>query len=191
MSKFIAPLLFFFAAMAMVFIFIVPGWQHFLAVKADSKHLDDINAEIDTLTQKRDTLVNQINGITKDNLLRLDQMVPMAALGPEFLVSLQKLARTHDLNITRLDLAGNLSTKPKNPIANPESGSESSGQGESTTGYQTMNVVLEVRASYQSFKDFLRELESSIRITNIETLSLAPTDNGSFVIKLSLSAFYQ
>lgn len=190
MSKLIVPLGLILGSIAIMFLFIVPGWQHFLAVKADSKRLDDINAEIDTLTQKRDALVSQINGITKDNLLRLDQMVPMAALGPEFLVFLQKLAITHSLHIAKLDLAGNLSTKQKNPAANPKSGSEPISQQESKKEYQTMNAVMEVSGPYQSFKDFLRELESSVRITNIETLSLAPKEN-EFLIKLSLNAYYQ
>lgn len=190
MSKFIVPLLFFLAGIAIVFILIIPGWQHFLAVRADSRRLDDINTEIDALIQKRDTLVDQINGITKDNLLRLDQMVPSAAQGPEFLVSLQKLAVAHGLRVIKLDLASILSTKPKHIEANPDSGSEFTTQQESLTGYQSIKIGMEVSGPYQLFKDFLHGLESSIRITNVEALSLVPKDN-EFIIRLSLSAYYQ
>lgn len=187
MSKLIIPLIFFFAGLAVLAMFIVPGWQHFLSVKADSRRLQDINAEVDTLTQKRDELVDQINSITRDSLTRLDQMVPLAAHAPEFLVAVQKMATTHLLRITRLDLAADISTKPKIPPPNLESVESQQG---TAAGYQTMRVNMEVTGPYESFKNFLQELESSIRITDVSALTLKPVENG-FSMLLSLDAYYQ
>ena len=225
MAKLIIPLGFIFASIAVIIFFIVPGWQHFLVVRADTKHLDEINVEIDALTKKRDALNDQIIGITKENFDRLDQMVPSAVQGPEFLVFLEQLAQAHGLGVAKLDLSGTLSTKAKiiekkakepnlalnavNPAGQigamstpgipsrvPAVGMSGfnavSGQTK-VQDYQTLNVGMEVRGSYEAFKSFLRDLESSIRITDVEALDFSPPSGGSdtFNFNLTLKAYYQ
>lgn len=215
MSKLIVPFGLIFASIGVILLLIVPGWQHFLAVRADSKHLDEINAEIDTLTKKRDALNDQIIAITKDNFDRLDQIVPSAAHGPEFLVSLEQLAQGRGLNVAKLDLSGVLSTKtkiaekilkqPSVVVSTPETQSGISGSpgtgvnnfnvvvGQTKTPtYQIMSTTMDVSGSYEAFKDFLRDLESSVRITDVESLSFSPTSgSSSFNFKLSLKTYYQ
>lgn len=222
MSKLIVPLGFILASIAVIMFFIVPGWQHFLAVRADTKHLDEINAEIDTLTKKRDMLNDQIAGITKDNFDRLDQIVPSAAHGPEFLISLEQLAQARGLSVIKLDLSGTLSTKskipekkvkqssipadvpgvpvipnmPTVPSRTPEintSGSNTAIGQSKTPTYQTLNASMEVSGSYEAFKNFLRDIESSVRITDVESLDLSPPSGSSsgFNVKLTLKTYYQ
>lgn len=216
MSKLIFPLVLVFASIGIILLLIVPGWQHFLAVRADSKHLDEINVEIDTLTQKRDALNKQIIGITQDNFDRLDQMVPSAAHGPEFLVSLEQLAQGSGLSVVKLDLSGVLSTKPKliektvkQPsviVSTPNIQSETLGppgtnvnnanvvvvgQAKAQT-YQIMNATMEIAGSYEAFKNFLRDMESSVRITDVESLDFSPiSGNSNFSFKINLKTYYQ
>jgi len=207
MSKLIVPLGLIFASIGVIFLLIVPGWQHFLAVRADNGRLDEINIEIDALTKKRDALNQQIIGITKDNFERLDQMVPSGAHGPEFLVFLEQLAQSHNMNVVKLDLSGVLSTKQrivektiKQPsvvtsIPNTQPGISAGNIVEwqpKVPTYQTINATMEITGSYDAFKDFLRDLESSIRITDVESLDFLPISaSPGFNFKLSLKTYYQ
>ena len=213
MSKFLIPLALVLGSIAMIVIFIIPGWQQFLVVRADTKHLQDIDSEIDTLTQKRDALVQEISRISKDDFQRLDQVLPPAPLGPEFLVILNQLATVHGLQVDHLDLSGTLSTKPR--IAEESAGSSFAPVGvglaegapktvgastnssfvpvgkESAEGaYKTVGVSMELTGQYQSFKDFLRDLESYIRIIDVDTLTLTPSAAG-FEFKLTVKTYYQ
>lgn len=234
MSKLIVPLGLILASIAVIILFIVPGWQHFLVVRADSKHLDEINAEIDALTKKRDALNDQIAGITKDNFDRLDQIVPSSVHGPEFLVFLEQLAQGRGLSVVKLDLSGTLSTKSKTPEkkvkqpsvimdtqgipnmgiptipnaptvpsrntqanvggfnANVAGFNAVSGQ-EKTQTYQTLSATMEVSGSYEAFKNFLHDLESSVRITDVESLDFSPLSgsSGGFSFKLGFKTYYQ
>lgn len=172
-----------------VVVFIIPGWQRFLVVRADTQHLQEINAEIDTLTKKRDEIVAQISAITKDNFQRLDQILPSRPEGPEFLVTLQRLAFEHGLRLEKLTLSETLSTKPK--IATEDvSKFTPAGTEIKKVNYQALTVSMEVNGTYEGFKNFLHELESYIRITDIDTLTLAPATNG-FDFKLSVKTYYQ
>ena len=222
MSKLIIPLGLIFASLGIIVFLVVPGWQHFLSTRTDTKHVSEINGEIETLTQKRDSLGAQIAGISKDNLQRIDQIVPTGAQGPEFLVTIQQIAANHGLQVKKLDLGGTLATKPRIPEktsgsfapsgisaqlpvnnvsgANPEMSANTvnspvrntfapSGVAEAPT-YQTITVGIDITGQYDQFKDFLRELESYVRITNVDSLTFASV-SGTFDFKLSVKAYYQ
>ena len=191
----------FLGSIAVIVFFIIPGWQQFLAVRADTKHLRDIDSEIDTLTQKRDALVQEISGISKDNFQRLDQVLPAAPQGPEFLVILQQLAAAHGLQMDKLDLSETLSTKSRiaeesarSNFAPAGTGAKSSfapaGAGPKEGSYKTVGASMELVGEYQPFKDFLHDLESYIRIIDVDTLTLSPSKAG-FDFKLTVKTYYQ
>ena len=222
MSKLIIPLGLIFGSIAIIVLLIVPGWQHFLSTRVDTQHVSEINTEIEILTQKRDSLGAQIACISKDNLQRIDQIVPTGAQGPEFLVTIQQIAAHHGLQVKKLDLGGTLATKPRVPEktpapfapagisarvpvdqasgANPEMPANTarfpvsntfapSGTAEAPT-YQTITVGIDIAGQYDQFKDFLRELESYVRITNVDSLTFASV-SGGFDFKLSVKAYFQ
>ncbi len=199
MSKLLIPLLLIVAGAGIVVLLVVPAWQQYLVLKADTNHLSDINTEIDTLTQKRDELVNQIARIPKDDLQRLDQVVPSQPQGPEFLLSLQKLAVSYGLKVIKLDLSNSLGSKQKTPevktadVASqvkPADFTPTGQEAKSSPSYKTLTANLEVSGQYQAFKDFLREAESSVRIIDVQNLTLSPQEKG-FDVKMTLAAYYQ
>ena len=189
MSKLLIPLALLLGSIAIIFILIVPGWQRFLAVRANTKHLQDIDSEIDTLTQKRDALVQEISAISKDNFQRLNQVLPSTPQGPEFLVILQRLATIHGLRVQKLNLSGTVSTKPR--IA--ETGSESfvpAAEGTVKESYKKIGASIDLIGQYGAFKDFLHDLESYIRIIDVEAISLMPNESG-FDFQLTVKTYYQ
>lgn len=226
MSKLIIPLIFLLGSIAFALFFIVPDWKHFLALRGDSRSLQEMNAELDVLIEKRNVLVQKMTAITKDNLNRLDQIVPSVVQGPEVLLSLQQLAQAQGLRIEKLDLSGTFSTREKNiQRKTAHSGTVPSSAGIGTAqpagvntvnqsnsvsvgtnfniedseqglpavhkaDYQTIGVGMEVVGTYEAFKDFLRALESSIRITDVNSLTFLPVTNG-FSFELSLKTYYQ
>lgn len=194
MSKLIIPLGLIFASIATVMLLVLPAWQHFLAVRADSLHLQDINAEIDRLIQKRDAIVEQMNAITKDDFTRLNEIVPETAQTPEFLVFINKLAEKAGLKVRKLDVSGTLATKPKIPeksdnttVTNNITAIVPGGQD---AKYKTINIGMEVAGSYEAFKNFLRDAESSVRITDISLLTFA-SGEGGFNFQIGLKTYYQ
>ena len=189
MFKLIVPLGLILGSLGIIVFFMIPGWQHFLAVRADSKHLQDIDAEIDTLTQKRDAITDQIGNISKNNFQRLDQILPSGAHGPEFLIALQELALARGVRVGKLDLSGTLTTKSKIPKENANN-LVPAGLGGPQGEYEHIKAVMSMSGQYQQFKDFLRDLESYIRITDVERLELDPSDKG-FDIRLSVKTYYQ
>ena len=189
MAKLILPLGFILASIVVIVLFLFPGWQHFLSVRADTRHLEETSIEIDGLLAKRDHLVDQMSGISKENAERIDQLIPSGAHGPDFLVFLEKIATSHNLAIHKLDFANTISTEEKAPKL-PAEGFVMGMGGIESLPYKTLKIHMEVVGSYEAFKDFLREVESSIRITDVTSIILAPQER-MFNFTLSLQAYYQ
>ena len=190
MSKLILPLGLILGSIFIILVLIVPGWQHFLMVRADTKRLQDIDVEIDSLTQKRDAIIQQINAITKDDSQRLDQVIPSDAQGPEFLLQLQKLGVARGLHVDKLDIMGVLSTNKKVSDSNEANFVPAGIEGD-TQSYKTIEANMELTGPYDSFKGFLRDVESHIRITDISGITVLPTPGGGFAFKLNIKTYYQ
>ena len=188
MLKLFVPLGLIFISVVIGMLFLIPGWQHFLAVEADTRHLEDINTELDTLTSKRDSLIEQINGISRENFERINQMIPTGAHGPEFLVYLEQLALAHGLAIKKLDLGSSIVTKEKIPDISTAVFTVPT--IEEPVPYKMLTVNMGVSGSYDALKDFLRDLESSMRITNVTSLGLTNEKN-VFSFSLVLQTYYQ
>lgn len=197
MIKLIFPLFFILGSILVISILIFPAWQRFITIRADTAYLQNLNRELDKLIQKRDEITDQISNISQENFQRLDQILPASAQGPEFLVILQDKALVRGLKLNKLDLSGNISTEPR--VAS-ETTAVISAQGfagsNATPGqvqaapYRTVKAVIDIAGPYDSFKQFLRDIESYIRITDIEALTIGSSATG-FTYRVSVQTHYK
>ncbi len=184
MIKLIFPLILILGSILIIGALIFPAWQHFLVVRTDTARLQNLNLEIDALMQKRDEITDRISKISKEDFVRLDQMLPSSAQGPEFLVILQNFAVAHNLKINKLDLSGQLSTQPR--IATEATVVITTGESAVVGGiteqpdqFRMINASMDVSGSYESFKGFLRDIESYARITDITALQIGSGTTGT------------
>ena len=64
--------------------------------------------------------------------------------------------------------------------------------GHGFTGQATLQLKMQLKGQYQSFKDFLRALETNIRIIDLANLTVAPDDKGqNFTFNLVANTYYQ
>ena len=188
MLKLFVPLGLILISVVIGMLFLIPGWQHFLAVEADTRHLEDINTELDTLTSKRDALVEQINGISREDFERINQMIPTGAHGPEFLVYLEQLASAHGVATKKLDLGSSIVTKEKVPDTSTAAFTVPT--IEEPLPYKMLTANMVVLGTYDALKDFLRALESSVRITDVTSVGLG-SEKSVFSFDLVLQTYYQ
>ena len=192
MSKFLIPLIFALGSVFIAMLYIVPSWQHYLAIRANDAHLQEISAEIDTLTTKRDQLIDKINAISKDDFQRIGQMLPQGAQAPEFLLAIQQIAALHHITLKGLTLTQSISTEPKTPTSAPESGFVPTDSGEAQKSSKDLSVNTQLTSSYETFKDFLRDIEVFARITDVKTLAFtADSQTSNFTFTLTLATHYQ
>ncbi|TSD02944.1 MAG: hypothetical protein Greene071436_369 [Parcubacteria group bacterium Greene0714_36] len=100
---FIAVILFIAAILLGVF-YLRPEWGRFQGLKSDVAELEAISGEFDELIANRDHLLSLINSISKENLGRVDRLLPQGPHASDFLVSMEALTIQNAIALRRIDL---------------------------------------------------------------------------------------
>lgn len=195
MFRIIVPALFFLGSVIIGVFFLTPAWEKFQNIRAETLSLEEISAEFDRLTAKREELAGFINNISKEDLDRLEQIVPRGAQGLEYLVFLEHLAESHKLSLRRLDLTTTIRGASKTASAHPATSPSSISPASLGAGVQKTIADLPVQISatgaYGSLVQFLRALESHARITDVQDISLTPFEEEGLNIIMRLMTHYQ
>ena len=194
--------MFFLAALALGFFYTLPAWQRFGALGGDAAALAAASVEFDQLIANRDNLFDLINGITKENLERLDQIFPQGAHASDFLVAVEALTKESATALRRIDLVS-----PSSGSAGTEKpGTQVSSQPRPTTApagaqkkekaqtiAQELPFSLQIVGSYENFKKFLLNTERNLRLIDVDEISFSATGKRDEPMEFTLKAktYYQ
>ncbi len=212
MSKIVTALIFFLAASALGFFYTIPAWQRFGTLGSDITALAAASGEFDQLIANRDNLINLINGITKDNLERLDAMFPQGAHASDFLVAVEALTTESTMALRRIDLvspSGGSAGTEKSAVsasqprptaaavagsggANPAAGTQKQ-QKTQVAGAQELPFSIQIAGSYENFKKFLVNAERDLRLIDVDEISFSATGKKDESMEFTLKAktYYQ
>ena len=193
------------------------AWPQWTQLSLTSRAIDDLTAvskQYDDLIKNRDALLASINSISKENLDRLDQALPLGSNASEFLVALESYTASNGVALKRVDLASPAEeAKPsaavpsasaprpvQNPVpfqpkpqSNPQPAifaSASSG-GEKAIGELPFSIG--VSGSYSALKKFLGGLERNIRLIDVSEISFSSPAKAdeSMDVTLRAKTYYQ
>lgn len=109
----ISSLLLLGAALIGIF-YLKPAWSQFQEIRAETEHVRTLSAEFDDLIQNRDALIAKLNLVSKDDLKKLEALIPQGPQSLEYLIALQQLGQESGVGLafTKADI---------NPPAAPSS----------------------------------------------------------------------
>ncbi|MBI2056081.1 MAG: type 4a pilus biogenesis protein PilO [Candidatus Sungbacteria bacterium] len=183
------------AASLLSIFYIRSQWTQFSLLRTEVEKLNTISAELDEIIAKRDSLLSAVNTISKSDLDRLDQALPMGPRAADFLVTLEQVVLHHNLSIKRIDVSS-LSNTVSPVGAQSASGSPMPGAIALAPKPQAkiaeFPITLTVTGSYESFKNFLRETESLLRITTMSDITFtAGEKSNTFDFTVRGKTYYQ
>lgn len=187
MSRLIIASVFFLSALGIGFFYALPEWRRFQGLGVELAQMEAASKELDSLIENRDNLLNLINGITKENLDRVDQVLPEGARASDFLVAVETLTAINSMGLRRIDLVSPAKAPvitPGNPqAALPRSGADAESRAAileaareeegDIPGVRALPFTVEVTGSYENFKKFLLALEKNLRLVDIEQINFA------------------
>lgn len=159
-----------------LFIFVAkPQFNEAQTINADYTEYQDtiqkyeeFNAEINALKSKK-------NSIRISDRERIDAMIPSSIDNPRILVDLEALAKKHSL------LFGNIKTdKGTEKVYTQTSNKNTSPEAQNSENrLLTNDISFDVIGTYDQFKNFLNDIESSLTIMEVKTISFDVTE-GAF-----------
>lgn len=133
-------------------------------------------------SQALQTKLNKKTSRPEYEIERLDQLLPSMIDETQLLVDLNALALTHGL------LFGNVSVEGNNPVmleeALPVEGSQVA-----SDELSTVDVSFDVIGTYEQFKTFLRDIESSLSLMEVTELNFTATEGSFQQFSVTVRAF--
>ena len=190
---FITILLLIGASLLSIF-YIRTQWMDFSLARKEVENLNNISAELDEIIAKRDSLLDAINTISKDDLEKIDKALPKGPRAADFLVTIEQIILQNNLILKRIDVSSLSNRSPEKkitPSGQPVIGAIALAPKPKQKIIE-FPITLVVSGTYESFKNFLRGIETLLRITTIEDISFNSVEKkNDFDFTISGNTYYQ
>lgn len=160
---------------AVGFFYARPAWQEFQVLQKKLERLEQLSAELDDLIANKDALFEKIGSISKADLKKIDAIVPKGPKAADFLVSLEAIALKNSVILKEVSLQTHVVTAGAGIAASsgePRPTGRTALTPAQNQGLQQLTYLLTVSAPYEKLKDFLKDLEKNLRLTDIKLMSL-------------------
>jgi len=189
MKKIIIALICLAAGLALIFWAIKPLWASIGKVRDEIKSKNEEIIKIETLLAKQDELKKKYLD-SKDDIDRIFLALPNGEDVSYDLSQIDTIAMKNGLLLSSIKFSG---------IEEESGGAGKNASQESSSliaGFSTAGVEMNLSGSYEAFKGFLNDLESSLRTMKASSIRISPGKDsesgpGLFEFGLNINVYYQ
>lgn len=153
------------ASIAGFAVFIVPHYNTISALRAQEADYQTVLTNARKLKEQRNVLVKKYNSFDQTKLGQLAAMLPTNPENMKLILSLQSVASQYGMVLQNV--------KIEDPTADP-TGQKQGAQSNTELG--TLTINFSVAGSYASFTNFIRTIERSLRMIEIQKVSFSASD---------------
>jgi Tfp pilus assembly protein PilO len=166
MRKLLYPILFLILAGFGFFWYLQPTYADIQELQGRIGDYDETLSQVDQLQTELNEELEKRDGITNDQIDRLDQILPETVDTVRFLIELDQIAAQHGMSVDEVSFSGA-----------PSRFGGSGGNEGGSAGYNSLEASFSVSGSYADVQNFMRDIERSSRLLDITNFSLAATTN--------------
>lgn len=149
-------------SVGLFYVYVQPQYgkvQDLIIQKTEYKDALDKAAQV---AEKRDELLTQYNSITKENMTKLDHILPVNLNTVKLVADINSIGGRHGITIRNVGV-----TEPVADNAREVS------TGASKKPFQTTTIRFLFDADYSKLKSFLRDLEASLQLVDIQSIKIS------------------
>lgn len=180
MMHFIAPIFFVIVAIGLFFGYIDPTYQQVKDLRAEELRFDDALERSRELEQVRDQLLAKYNSFPSESLERLQKLLPDNVDNVRLILDLDSIASAYGMRVrdVSIDRSGGQQL--------PQAGAS----GATLAPYNSFNISFSVAGSYEDFLMFLQDLERSLRLVDVVSVSFENTPTGVYDFHVRLRTYW-
>ena len=164
--KTISSLLLVIAAIALFVMYTNPQYAQIKVLQAQAEDYSKALDQSKILLAQRDSLQKTYGTIASSSLDRLNKLVPNSVDNIRLVIDINGIAARRGLAPKNIKIDGADSAKTVSTL------------GPNASGYGSINLSFDVSAPYGTFIDFLKDLEQSLRLVDVNSISFTSTDKG-------------
>jgi|SRR3989344_2593631 len=184
MNKNITPLILIVLALGIYFTFTRSKLDELKSIRSVNAQYQEAIDNSEKLVKKRDEVRDTYNKITQDDRESLEKMLPDNVDNVRLIIDVNGVAARHGLALKGIKT----STSDDKNSSKPSTQSGNTAKGSNT--YDTVTLTFSVATNYQTFINFLRDLEASLRIMEISKITLDANDEGIYDYGVEIKTFW-
>lgn len=164
-------------------IFFTESKNYFPEIKVLRKQVSSYNETINTAKKVRssiDKTLGEYNAISQDNVDRINKIIPSGADSMKLVVQIDDMMRKNGLILTSIDSKDAIDKK--------------SVQGAAKNGGLTAEPVylsIKAQGSYESFHSFIRKLEKSLRLIDVNSVKINPSGQNDYFFSIEAVSYWR
>lgn len=156
------------------FMFISPTYEE---VKVLKEKIASYNSALDNakaLENERDKLTAKENAISDENKEKLKKLLPDNVDNIRLILEIEKIAQPYGMSIRNIQY-DSAETTPKKPGSAMPGGAEGDSARQE---YGIWNLRFSTQSTYNNFLNFVKDLESNLRIVDISSIKFIANEGG-------------
>jgi Tfp pilus assembly protein PilO len=192
MTRFIMPIILIGISITIFFVFTNPIYSEISILNTQAESYNEALGNSKSLENERDKLTAKYNSISKDNLLKLEKLLPENIDNIRLILEIEKIASPYGMILKGVKYS-TLDTKAttKNPTSGAVNGASSpSVTSQGNKDYGVWDLEFSTTSTYDNFLSFTRDLESNLRIVDISSVAFSSSGEVKTGVNNSLSDVY-
>lgn len=163
------------------YFFIDPTYDEIKTLRAEEATLNAALTRALELQSTRDQLLSRYNTFSPEDLARLEKLLPDHVDNVRLVLDMDGIASQYGMRIRNVSIE-------KQEVQQKKARNQQVGPDERL--YESMLLSFSVNGDYSTFRSFLKDLEQSLRLVDIETVSFNATDTGFYDVTVGLRTYW-
>ncbi len=183
--RYLLPVILMGVSLATFFAFVNPTYKEVQLLRADSARYDEALTSAQQLQAERDALNEKYRNLPAEDLERLNKLLPDNVDNIRLIINLQQMAQTYGMAVSSVKFDAAATNTAKGSQTAAASAAE---VAQAQKDYGVFDLEFTTSGSYQNFQKFLKDIESSLRVTDIQSVGFTSDSVGkqgyTYTIKL-------
>jgi Tfp pilus assembly protein PilO len=179
MNRLIISVIFLIVAVLVFSLWTLPVFREVKVLTQEKNKFEETLSASLELQDTRDDLLNKYNNIASD-LDQLNKLLPASADNGGLIVEFDNLTKAYGLTLKNLSITENQESENRTPFF---------AQERTKKGYKNVGIDFKVSGSYESLIAFIKSLEASLRVMDINSISFLASKSGVYEFNVKANAY--
>jgi Tfp pilus assembly protein PilO len=163
------------------YLYIDPTYTEIKVLRAEEATLNTALSRALELQSTRDQLISRYNTFSPEDLARLEKLLPDHVDNVRLVLDMDSLASQYGMRVRNVAIE-------KQDDKKKTTRTKQVGPDERT--YESMVLSFTVTGDYSTFRSFLKDLEQSLRLVDVESVGFAANDTGLYDVTVGLRTYW-
>jgi Tfp pilus assembly protein PilO len=176
--KILAPTIFIIIAGLLFFGYVDPTYNHVKELRAEESTYNQALTRAKELQQVRDQLLARYNTFSPTNVTRLEKLVPDHVDNVRLILDLDTLASKYGMRVRDVQIQSDNTRGARGEV------------GPDELSHESVVLSFQVSGTYDTFRQYLADLEKSLRLVDVVGLSFKSDETGIYDYTLHIKTYW-